>query len=83
MRMTADEQAKHTDASDKPYRLWHVSGQNEFVAVVADADTFDEIRQVRRRSDWRYQITCNGAPVDEKTGYPILRLPGQDLTLQD
>jgi len=69
-------------ASAKPYRLWHVSGPNEFVAVVAAADSFDEIRQVRRRADWRYQITRDGAPVAD-SGFPILRLPGQDLTAQE
>jgi hypothetical protein len=79
--MTADEIFCGEGA--KPYRLWHVSGRSEFVAVVAEAETFDEIRKVRRRRDWRYQITCNGKPVDEKTGFPLLRLPGQDLTAQD
>jgi hypothetical protein len=64
----------------KPYRLWHVSGQNEFVAVVAQGDTFEEIKNVRRRPDWRYQATRNGKPINEKTGFPILTLPGQDLT---
>jgi hypothetical protein len=67
-------------APAKPYRLWHVSGQSEFVAVVAEADTFEEIRKVRRRSDWRYQATRDGMPIDDSTGFPILTLPGQDLT---
>jgi hypothetical protein len=67
----------------KPYRLWHVIGHSEFVAVVAEADTFEEIRKARRRPDWRYQITRDGRPIDEKNGYPLLLLPGQDLTLPD
>jgi hypothetical protein len=37
----------------------------------------------RRRRDWRYQVTRNGKPIDDKTGFPILRLPGQDLTLPE
>jgi hypothetical protein len=67
----------------KPYRLWHVNGNNEFVAVVAEADAFEDLKKVRRRPDWRYQATRNGMPVNVETGFPILTLPGQDLTLQD
>jgi hypothetical protein len=70
------------DQPSRQYRLWHVTGRNEFVAVVAEADTFEEIKKVRRRRDWRYQITRKGMPIDEKTGFPILLEPGQDLTLQ-
>jgi hypothetical protein len=81
--MTADEQDKIEGAEAKPYRLWHVSGRSEFVAVVAEADTFQEIKRVRRREDWRYQITRWGKPIDEKTGFPLLLSPGQDLTAQD
>jgi hypothetical protein len=69
-------------ATAKAYRLWRVAGQSEFVAAVAEADTFEEIKRVRRRLDWRYQITHHGAPIDEK-GYPILTLPGQDLTSKE
>jgi hypothetical protein len=67
----------------KSYRLWHVNGNNEFVAVVAEADAFEDLKKVRRRPDWRYQATRNGMPVNVETGFPILTLPGQDLTLQD
>jgi hypothetical protein len=66
----------------RPYRLWHVEAENEFVAVVAEADSFTEIMKVRRRADWRYQITCDGKPIDEK-GFPFLQEPGQDLTKKD
>lgn len=69
-------------ATTKAYRLWRVAGESEFVAAVAEADTFEEIIKVRRRAGWRYQITRHGAPVDEK-GYPILTLPGQDLTAKE
>jgi hypothetical protein len=64
----------------KPYLLWHVQGRSEFVAVVAEAPTFEDIKRVRRRPDWRYRITRNGALIDEITGFPALTLPGQDLT---
>ena len=61
---------KEGDATNpKPYRLWHVDG-------------WDEIKKVRRRLDWRYQITRNGTPVDE-TGSPILQAPGQSLTAKE
>jgi hypothetical protein len=70
------------EGDPKPYRLWHVETQNEFVAVVAEADSFEEIMKVRRRADWRYQITCNGRPIDDR-GFPILQEPGQDLTKKD
>jgi hypothetical protein len=73
--MTSDD----LDATPKTYRLWHVDGDNEFVAAVAEADSFEEIRKVRRRTDWRYQITCDGKPVDDR-GFLILQEPGQDLT---
>jgi hypothetical protein len=74
---------KEGDATNpKPYRLWHVDGWGEFVAMVAEADTVDEIKKVRRRLDWRYQITRNGTPVDE-TGSPILQAPGQSLTAKE
>jgi hypothetical protein len=69
-------------ATSRAYRLWHVGSNNEFIAVVAEADSFDEIRKVRRRADWRYQITCDGKPIDE-TGFPILQEPGQDLTKKE
>jgi hypothetical protein len=65
----------------KLYRLWHVGGPNEFIALVAEADTFEEIISVRRRKDWRYLVTRNGAPVDLHAGFPILTLPGQDSTV--
>ena len=78
--MTVNEDMEAEGAFSKPYRLWHAEGQSEFVAVVAEADSLEEIRNVRRRRDWRYQITRNGMPIDEK-GFPILQLPGQDLTL--
>jgi hypothetical protein len=81
-RMAADEPTKFEGAGAKPYRLWHVSGRSEFVAVVAEAETCQEIRKVRRRQDWRYQITRDGKPIDEKTGFPLLLSPGQDLTSQ-
>lgn len=67
----------------RPYLLWHVQGQNEFVAVVGEAETFDKIRKIRRREDWRYQITRNGALIDEATGFPAMTLPGQNLTKLD
>jgi hypothetical protein len=63
----------------KTYRLWHVEGENEFVAVVAEANSFEDIQKERRRVDWRYQITCDGRPIDDR-GFPILQQPGQDLT---
>jgi hypothetical protein len=81
--MAADEPTKFEGAGAKSYRLWHVSGRSEFVAVVAEAETFQEIRKVRKRQDWRYQITRDGKPIDEKTGFPLLLSPGQDLTSQD
>jgi hypothetical protein len=71
------------DQTSKQYRLWHVNGQSEFVAVVAEADTFEELKTVRRRPDWRYQVTRDGMPIDDETGFPILTLPGQDLTAKE
>jgi hypothetical protein len=77
--MTQDETAPCGAPPAKMFRLWHVQGTGEFVAFVAEADTFEEIKKVRRRSDWRYQITRNGAPIDDFNGFPLLRLPGEDL----
>jgi hypothetical protein len=73
--MTSDA----TDSPVKPFRLWHVSRRNEFVRMVAEADTLEGLKNIWRRKEWRYQITHNGTPIDE-SGFPILRLPGQDLT---
>jgi hypothetical protein len=70
------------DAVPKPYRLWRVEAENEFAGVVAEADSFGEIIKVRRRPDLRYQITCDGRPIDDK-GFPILQQPGQGLTQKD
>jgi hypothetical protein len=67
----------------KPYRLWRVNGNNEFVSIIAEADAFEELKRVRRRPNWRYQATRKGMPVNIETGFPILTLPGQDLTLQE
>jgi hypothetical protein len=39
----------------------------------------EALSNVWKRREWRYQITHNGMPVDEN-GFPILQLPGQDLT---
>jgi hypothetical protein len=77
--MTVNENMEIEGALSKPFRLWHANGQSEFVALIAEADSLEEINRVRRRGDWRYQITRNGMPVDSH-GYPILQLPGQDLT---
>ena len=83
-RSRAERQRKgqptRTMFAPRRFRLWHVDGRNEFVAVVAEADTFEEIKKVRRRPDWRYVVTRNGTPLDARTGYPSLRLPGEDLT---
>ena len=79
-RNEAAAQTPNDGALAKDFRLWHVNPHNEFVAVVAEADSFEEIRKVRRRKDWRYQITRKGRPIDLQTGFPILRLPGEDLT---
>lgn len=49
------------------FRLWRVDTRNDHVAIVAEADTLEEITSVRRRSDWRYQITCNGFPLCEQS----------------
>jgi hypothetical protein len=77
--MTVNENMEIEGALAKPFRLWHANGQSEFVALIVEADSLEEINRVRRRRDWRYQITRNGMPVDSH-GYPILQLPGQDLT---
>jgi hypothetical protein len=63
----------------RPFRLWHVNRRSEFVAVVAEADTQEALKRVWKRAEWRYQIAHDGTPIDEN-GFPILRLPGQDLT---
>jgi hypothetical protein len=81
--MASDDPTDTFGEAPKSYRLWHVDRASEFVAVVAEADSFEEIKKVRRRRDWRYQVTRNGKPIDDKTGFPILRLPGQDLTLPE
>ena len=78
-----DDATNAADAPAKRYRLWHVGRQSEFVAIVAEADTFEEIKAVRRRAEWRYQTTRDGMPVDDETGSPILTLPGQDLTAKE
>ena len=72
-----------SDRRAKQYRLWRVDGQSEFVAVVAEADTSEELQAVRRRADWRYQAMRDEMPIDEETGFPILTLPGQDLTANE
>jgi hypothetical protein len=77
-----DDELRDQNDVPKPYRLWHVDAQNEFVAVVAEAESFQEIIKVRRRADWRYQITCEGKPIDDR-GFPILQEPGQDLTKKE
>jgi hypothetical protein len=75
------ETATFENGNGRLFRLWRVAAPNEFVGVVAEADTLEDIKRVPRRSDWRYQVTrSDGKPIDERTGYPILRLPGQDLT---
>jgi hypothetical protein len=66
----------------KAYRLWHVGSDNEFIAIVAEAGSFAEIVKERRRADWRYRITCDGKPIDDR-GFPILQEPGQDLTKKE
>jgi hypothetical protein len=77
--MNHDDGALKDGPPEKSFRLWHVQGTGEFVAFVAEADTFEEIKKIRRRADWRYQITHNGSPIDDIGGYPLLRLPGDDV----
>ena len=47
------------------FRLWRIGLGNEYIAIVAEADTIDEIVSVKRRADWRYQITCRGFAVHD------------------
>jgi hypothetical protein len=61
--MAINEDMESETAFSMPFRLWRVDVRNEFVAVVAEADTIDEIAAVMRRRDWRYQITCRGFPI--------------------
>jgi hypothetical protein len=49
------------------------------VALVAEADSLEALNKIWKRREWRYRITCNSMPIDEK-GFPILLLPDQDLT---
>jgi hypothetical protein len=58
--MTVNENIEIEGALSKPFRLWHADGQSEFVALIVEADSLEEINRVRRRGDWRYQITRNG-----------------------
>jgi hypothetical protein len=74
--------SKVPDSSAKAFRLWHVTRLNEFVRIVAEADTLEALSSVWKRREWLYQITHNGTPIDEN-GFPILRLPGQDLTKRE
>jgi hypothetical protein len=80
--VTASDQ-NTSDPTPKEYRLWRVDRDSEFVAVVAEADTFEKLKAVSRRPDWRYQAMRKGRPIDEETGFPILTLPGQDLTAKE
>ena len=59
-----------------------VGPSNEFIAVVAEAGSFEEIIKERRRPDGLYQITCGGQPIDNND-FPILQEPGQDLTKRE
>jgi hypothetical protein len=61
--MAINEDMESESAFSMPFRLWRVDVRNEFVAVVAEADTIDEIESVIRRMGWRYQITCKGFRV--------------------
>jgi hypothetical protein len=70
-------------AMSKPFVLWHVGSPYEFIAAVAEADTLDELGRVRKRADWRYQITHNGLPLSGKTGLPLATQLGQDLTVRN
>jgi hypothetical protein len=78
--MNPDDGAPKDGPPAKSFRLWHVQGSGEFVAFVAEADSFEEIKRVRRRDDWRYRITRDGAPIDDFSGFPLLRLPGEDVS---
>jgi hypothetical protein len=80
-RLVAINNHLEEGATTKPFVLWHVGSPYEFVAAVAEADTFDEISRVRRRPDWRYQITHNGAPASGKLGFPLAIALSQDLTV--
>jgi hypothetical protein len=70
--MAINEDMDSETAFSLPFRLWRVDARNEFIAVVAEADTLEEISSVPRRPDWRYQITCRGFPLYENTAL----LPG-------
>jgi hypothetical protein len=51
--------------------------------MVAEADTSEQLKTLRRRPDWRYQVTRAGMPIGDESGFPILTLPAQDLTAKE
>jgi hypothetical protein len=80
--MKKNNRARLSAREANSFRLCHVQGPGEFIAIVAEAGTFEEIKKVRRCADWRYQITRDGMPIDE-AGFPVLSLPGEDIIPQE
>jgi hypothetical protein len=61
MNEPADREPSGSDTS-RAYRLWHVGSGNEFIAIVAEAGSFEEIIRVRRRPDWRSRSPVTESP---------------------
>jgi hypothetical protein len=52
-------------APAKPYRLCRVTEKGEFVSIVAEANTFEELTKVhKRRPDWHYKTFYKRMPID-------------------
>jgi hypothetical protein len=52
--MTVNENIEIEGALSKPFRLWHANGQSEFVALIVEADSLEEIN--RGQTPWRLAI---------------------------
>jgi hypothetical protein len=71
------------DATPKKYRLWRVGRENEFVAVVAEANTFEEWKAISPRPEWHYQANPERSANRREIRLPPSQVARQDLTAKE
>ena len=49
--------------TSKPYERWRVDADGARIQLLASGNTRDDLRHIRRRLDWHYQVYFKGRPM--------------------
>jgi hypothetical protein len=81
--MAINEDMESDTAFVMPFRLWRVDARDQYITVVAEADTIEEIISIQRRPDWRFQITCYGFPLYEQSDALLAQFPRPKIVFRE